>query len=192
MLMNQSNKIVTALGLVAMMSAGSAVAAQSTVSAGAVSGDGETGFVFGTELQPHATPTVVTETYLRQIDYKGVETITFKGGIGFGTNLPDQVGHTVSGLVGVRVDNYDGFADEYGFYTTGKYRYDAMDNLTVGGDLTYTAMDENALIERSGVTIEPMVAYQFTKGVSLEGRYLVDVGDVEGDDLITANLKLAY
>ena len=181
-----------AAGAALMMAAGGAMA-QATLGASVVRNDDSTGLAFGFERTPYAMPGIATEARVQQIDFGNVENITFKAGIGLGTNLPDQVGHSISGLVGVRADHYDrGLSDEYGGYATARYRYEPVSAVQLGVDVTYTMIDANTAFDREGLTPELIARYQLTKGAYLEGRYLIDVDDTEGSDIASIGLRLGY
>jgi hypothetical protein len=185
-------KLSIAAGAALMMTTTGAMA-QATLGAGVVRNDDSTGFSLGFERTPYAMPGIATEASVRQIDFDGVENITGKAGIGFGTNLPDQIGHSISGLVGVRADHYDrGLSDEYGGYVTARYRYAPVAAIQLGADVTYTMIDANAAFDREGLTPELIARYQFTKGAFLEARYQVDVDDTIGSDVATVGLRLSY
>lgn len=185
--------VLASLGLVATLFAGHATA-ESTIGLGAVESNGETGFVFSNENTPLGRPDIATEIYIQEIDYGTVKRTTFKGGVGLGTRLPGQIDHSLSGLIGVRADNYSQFTDEYGGYATARYRYQAMDRIQLGADVSYTNMGTTTgtNLDVSGVTITPTVRYAFTEGVYVEGKYLNDVGDVEGYDQIVATFRVTY
>lgn len=185
-------RLSAATGIACLMMAGGAMA-QATAGLGVVFNDDDTGVRFGFERTPYAQPGMATEFDVQRIDYGDVENITAKVGVGVGMNLGDQVGHTVSGLVGLRAEHFDkGVSDEYGGYLTGRYRYEPMDAVQLGVDLSYTAIDENALFDRSGVELEAVASYQFAQGVFAEVRHLVDVDDAYGTDQTTLGARISY